>query len=700
MTPRIAFALALALSSGAAAAGDSTNPAAEAADRPTAGSVSQRTAGPAPDGQAAAAEALPVVELVTPGLLPETIDLTTEPDELFQRIRRGFAMPNINNSLVLHHQQWFTNRPESLRRMVERSSRYLHHIVEELERRGMPMELALLPMVESAYNPTAYSRSHASGLWQFVPATGRQYKLEQNWWVDERRDIVASTAAALEYLQYIYDLHGDWHLALASYNWGEGAVGKAINRNRANGLPTDYLSLTMPEETRHYVPKLQALKNIFSNPNALASLNIRGVPNRPYFATVTKSADIDVELAARLAEMPVREFVALNPAHNRPVIKSDKPLVIPAHKLDTFVSNLEAHEESEKPLSSWQAYTLRAGEKLEQVAPRFGLTVANLKAVNGINGSIRVTAGHTLLVPAQEGVSAGEQLASLPTEAAPPLASEQPRPPAAVAQAPRLPQPEVAPPAVASRTHVVRKGETLHALAQRYGMTMAELRQINKLRADQVNVGSKLLVAAAEPAAKPAAQRGTVSETESRPAAETAAAGRTSSSSHLVRKGETLSEVASRYDMSVAELKQLNKLRANQVNAGTRLLVAAAEPARAPSGKARNEPADSRQEASGGKAASAAAAKASERTTNKADDGRQQLAAKEEKTGRRADKGAETARKPLKLAQYTIRRGDTLGSIAKQFRVEKDDLLRWNRIQTNDIKPGQRLTIQLVQNTY
>ncbi|EXI65725.1 MAG: Membrane-bound lytic murein transglycosylase D precursor [Candidatus Accumulibacter adjunctus] len=675
MTPRIAFALALAISSGTAAAGDSTDP------------------GPATGGQVTAADTLPVVELIAPGHPPETIDLTAEPDELFQRIRRGFAMPNINNSLVLHHQQWFSNRPESLRRMVERSSRYLHHIVEEIEKRGMPMELALLPMVESAYNPTAYSRSHASGLWQFVPATGRQYKLEQNWWLDERRDIVASTAAALEYLQYIYDLHGDWHLALASYNWGEGAVGKAINRNRANGLPTDYLSLTMPEETRHYVPKLQALKNIFSNPNVLASLNIRGVPNRPYFATVTKSADIDVELAARLAEMPVREFVALNPAHNRPVIKSDKPLVIPAHKLDTFVSNLEAHEESEKPLSSWQAYTLRAGEKLEQVAPRFGLTVANLKAVNGISGSIRVTAGQTLLVPLAEGNSAGEQLASLATEATPPVASEQPRAPAAavVAQAPRLAQPEAAPAAAMSRTHVVRKGETLHALAQRYGMTMAELKQINKLRADQVNIGSKLLVAAAEPAAKPAAQRSAASEADSRPTAAAAAVARTASSSHLVRKGETLSEVASRYDMSVAELKQLNKLRANQVNAGTRLLVAAAEPAgRSSAGKARNEQDESRREASVSKLASAAAVtKGSER------------AAKEEKnSSRQVEKAGDSSRKPLKLAQYTIRRGDTLGSIAKQFRVEKDDLLRWNRIQTNDIKPGQRLTIQLVQNTY
>jgi len=210
----------------------------------------------------------------------------------------------------------------------------------------MPMELALLPMVESAYNPTAYSRSRASGLWQFIPATGKQYKLEQNWWLDARRDIIASTAAALDYLQYIYELHGDWHLALASYNWGEGAVGRAINKNKALGLPTDYLSLSMPDETRQYVPKLQALKNIFSNPKVLTNLNLRGVPNRPYFATVTKTANIDVKLAAKLAEMPVQEFVALNPAHNRPVIKSETPLVIPADKVDRFINNLEAHEES------------------------------------------------------------------------------------------------------------------------------------------------------------------------------------------------------------------------------------------------------------------------------------------------------------------------------------------------------------------
>jgi membrane-bound lytic murein transglycosylase D len=671
MTPRIAFAVAFAFACGAASADEATNQGLVLPDGHLAkASGTDSTQQPASNGP------LPVVELVAPAPLPETIDLTSEPEELYQRMRQGFSMPNINNALVLHHQQWYLNHPESLRRMVERSSRYLHHIVEEIEKRGMPMELALLPMVESAYNPTAYSRSHASGLWQFVPATGKQYKLEQNWWVDERRDIVASTAAALEYLQYIYDLHGDWHLALASYNWGEGAVGRAINKNRANGLPTDYLSLTMPEETRHYVPKLQALKNVFSNPNILANLNIRGVPNRPYFATVTKTANIDVTLAARLAEMPVKEFVALNPAHNRPVIKSETPMVIPAHKVDTFISNLEAHEESEKPLSSWQAYTLRPGEKLEEVAPRFGMTVANLKAVNGISGRIRISSGLTLLVAGQEGADPAD-VAGLP---GPQLVAEQPRLPQVLEPAPA--------PVATTRTHTVQKGETLLKVAQRYGMSLAELKQSNKLRAKRVTPGTKLTVAAPEPAAKPApaGQRTTLARNDdgkqasSRSEASTPVA---ATRSHTVRKGETLSQVASRYDMTLAELKQINKLRVNQVNAGTRLVVAAPEPvSKPPAGKPRTD-----------------VAEIEGRQDKAARGSRQGLAKVDVKT---ADKVAKKtgSRKQMKMAQYTIRRGDTLVSIAKQFRVEKDDILRWNRIQSNDLKPGQRLTIQLVQNTF
>ncbi len=345
-------------------------------------------------------DSLTVLEVRTAPAVAKTVDLTAQPDDLWIRLRNGFAMTNLNDDLVLHYQQWYQNRPDALRRMVERSRPYLHHIVEELEARGMPTEIALLPMVESSFNPMAYSRSHASGLWQFIPATGKRFNLEQNWWQDQRRDVVASTSAALEYLQTIYDMHGDWHLALASYNWGEGAVKRAIEKNQAKGLPTDYASLTMPNETRHYVPKLQALKNIFSNAALMSELGLPEIMNRPYFATVGTSRPMDVKTAARLANMPVDEFVALNPSHNRPVMKADTPVVLPAEKLATFQRNLEKTDE---PLTEWQAYTLKSGEKLDQVAPRFGITLADLQRANGLSGKIRLAGGATLLVPAGKG---------------------------------------------------------------------------------------------------------------------------------------------------------------------------------------------------------------------------------------------------------------------------------------------------------
>src|SRR6185369_17277021 len=197
------------------------------------------------------------------------VDRTVRRDDLWQRIRDGFAMPDLGGPIVAEKTAWYAARPDYLKRVFDRSRRYMFHIVEELERRGMPTELALLPMVESSFNPMAYSRAHAAGLWQFIPATGKRFNLEQSWWYDERRDIVESTSAALDYLQWLYEMHGDWHLALASYNWGEGAVSRAIARNRKSGKPTDYASLKMPAETRQYVPKLQALKNIIANPGPL-----------------------------------------------------------------------------------------------------------------------------------------------------------------------------------------------------------------------------------------------------------------------------------------------------------------------------------------------------------------------------------------------------------------------------------------------
>jgi len=339
------------------------------------------------------------------------IDLTTPPDDLWQRVRNGFSMPNLDSPLVANHQAWYLNRPEMLKRILDRSRLYLYHIVNELDKRGMPTELALLPIVESSYNPMAYSRARASGIWQFIPSTGKNYRLQQNWWIDQRRDIIASTSAALDYLQTIYEQHGDWHLALASYNWGEHAVARAIGKNKAKGLPMDYPNLTMPKETSNYVPKLQALKNILAQPD-LFSINIIPIPNRPYFSTVEKQADMDVTVAAKLAEMPVDEFRALNPSYNRPVIPGKgSPLVIPTDKIQTFLDNLQDHEDQDKPLATWTTYTLKKGEKLNAVAAKFGLTFAHLKQINGITARTRIGAGHTLLVPGKGAQLGGNLMA-------------------------------------------------------------------------------------------------------------------------------------------------------------------------------------------------------------------------------------------------------------------------------------------------
>ena len=335
-----------------------------------------------------------------------TIDLTRQPDDLLQRLRTGFSMPDLHSPLVAGRQAWYLNNPEYVRRVLDRSKRYLYYIIVELEARGMPTELALLPIVESAFNPQAYSRARALGMWQFIPSTGKNYQLKQNLWMDERRDIIASTNAALTYLQTIYEMHGDWHLALASYNWGEGAVGRAIAKNKAKGLPTDYLSLKMPGETRYYVPKLQAIKNIIAQPE-LFGIRLDPIPNQPYFATVEKPGDMDVALAAKLAESPLEEVIALNPAYQRPMIpgSSKSPLLIPANKVEAFRSNLDAHD---KPLSVWKTHVLKPGEKLDKIAARHDITLVYLKQLNGITARTKVTPGFVLLVPGKDAPSTSQ----------------------------------------------------------------------------------------------------------------------------------------------------------------------------------------------------------------------------------------------------------------------------------------------------
>ena len=458
--------------------------AAETASAPPVPASATRQAGPAPispsqpAGPAAAsnnAVRLPplesagldeIREVTDPLPIARTIDLTASPDDLWERIRHGFGMPNLSSPIVLDRQIWYASRPSAIKTMLQRSRRYLYHIVEELERRGMPTELALLPMVESAFNPMAYSRAKASGLWQFIPSTGKNYNLQQNWWYDARRDIVASTTAALDYLQFLYDMHGDWQLALASYNWGENAVARAIEKNKARRLPTDYPSLTMPAETRYYVPKLQALKNIVANPAAFG-INLDPIPNEPYFVTVEKTQDIGIRTAAKLAEMPVEELIALNPAYNRPVMTAaqSQALVLPADRAAIFKANLESHDQ---PLSSWQTYTLKAGEKLERVAALHGIPLARLKQVNGIGPRTKIRPGQQIVVPLKGSSAAKEPLP-------------------AVFRPPPVPEPRTR-----KVVHTVKKGDTLPTIAQRYRVSIDDLRRWNQI--GRLAVGQNLVI--------------------------------------------------------------------------------------------------------------------------------------------------------------------------------------------------------------
>ncbi|CAN7416654.1 transglycosylase SLT domain-containing protein [Duganella sp. LjRoot269] len=320
--------------------------------------------------------------------------------DVWGRIRSGYAIPDINNDLVGKHVTWYATRPDYIARTTARASRYLFHVVTELEKRGMPTELALLPFIESAFNPQALSSANAAGMWQFVPGTGRDFNLKQDAFKDERRGILASTDAALTYLQRLYDMFGDWQLALAAYNWGEGSVQKAIKRNQAAGKPTDFESLAelMPAETRNYVPKLQAVKNIIANP-AQFGLSLPAIDNTPYFTAVDKTSDIDLTIAAHLAELSVDEFKALNPQFKRPVITGDEQtkILLPKENADKFHLNLAQWG---KELSTWTTHKITsARESIGTLASRFHTTPEVLRQANNIPQKSLLKAGSTILVP-------------------------------------------------------------------------------------------------------------------------------------------------------------------------------------------------------------------------------------------------------------------------------------------------------------
>lgn len=487
---------------------------------------------------------------------------TTDTSDLLDRLRMGFGMDTLDTSLVTTHFNWYVQRPDYISRTMLRSRQYLYHILGEVEKRGMPTEIALLPMVESAFNPMAYSTSHASGIWQFVPATGKDFGLKQNGWYDGRRDILAATDAALDYLTRLHNQFGTWELALAAYNCGEGCVARAIAKNQAQGLPTDYLSLNLPNETRHYVPKLLAIKQIIADP-ASAGINLDSIPNQAYFTTVTLNKSIDVSLAAKLANMPVNDFVSLNPAYNRPIVRSDTPtqLLLPVDKADTFSNNLKNYN---LPLVSWQAYKARIGERISSIAKKFNVTVAWLKQHNPIHLTHKgkLTSEHTLLVPIKDSVpvAATDNLAladNIPTrnpgKEAPPQAHSQ-----------DFDKP-------VTKTVKVKKGDTIYSIAERYHVSTHDLKRLNKIPHNKLRFGQTLIITSTDGSTANTnndIHDKTKLNTDSRKQHV-----RLNTKHYTVKKGDTLHSIATKFDVNINDIQEWNSLKHHSIKPGVKLIL-------------------------------------------------------------------------------------------------------------------------------
>ena len=411
--------------------------------------------------------------------------------------------------------------------MAFRSRMYLYYIVSETQRRGIPTELALLPFVESAFQPEALSRSQAAGLWQFLPSTGDIFDLRQSSWRDDRLDIIDSTRAALDYLQALYGQFGDWHLALAAYNWGEGSIRRAIQSNAARGRKTDFLSLNLPRETRRYVPKLLAIKKLINHPEKYG-LTLPNIANEPYFVRVNKNRDLDLETAAQLAETDLDEFRLLNPGFSRPVVLGahQRSILIPADKTDAFISNLLEWQASGKPLSNWSTYKLTSKDSLSSIAKRFHMTEDELRAANKIPKNRKVLTGSTLLVKNhgnQEDISfahANEQMKLVPL------------------------------PSKRRITYRVQKGDTISKIAQRFHVSANEIRRINRLKSDTIKIGQRLTL--------------NVTDIKRR---------RLQNSVYRVRKGDTLFTIAKRMHSSVSAIKDANHLDNHELKPGQRLVI-------------------------------------------------------------------------------------------------------------------------------
>ena len=433
-----------------------------------------------------------------------------QPKDIWERVRSGYQMQDAIgvNPRIEQQRLWFSSNPSFVEKAGERSSPYIHYIVERLEERNMPMELALLPMIESAYNPFAYSPADAVGLWQFIPSTGRNFNLRQTRWYDGRRDVTASTQAAMDYLARLHEMfNGDWLLALAAYNAGEGRVSRAIERNQKLGLPTDYWNLSLPQETQNYVPKLLALSQVIMAPNAYG-VSLAPIANEPYFEEVELKQRMDLARVAALAEVDEDELYLLNPAFKKRVtVDGPQHLLVPTQKVELLTANLSTLKPEDRGL---QEYVVRAGDNLHGIANRYELSVASIKELNQLSGN-------TLAV--------GQHL-SLPTSLQ-----------AVTDQTPQRAVNTV----VASRSYTVRNGDNLWQIAKAHNVAVNDIQRWNALKGNSLRVGQtiKLQGGTSNGKARSVAQRDDVTY-------------------YKVRKGDSLHLIAKRFNVQMKNLQSWN----------------------------------------------------------------------------------------------------------------------------------------------
>jgi len=397
---------------------------------------------------------------------PREILIQEKPENIWKVVNKGYGIPDPKKKwakkVVKKYERWYSEHPVYTYRMFERTKRYIYYVVQEVKKRNMPMEIALLPIIESAYNPIARSNMKAVGLWQFIPSTGKNYGLKQNWWKDERSNVILSTNASLNYLEKLYKQFGTWELALAGYNAGEGKVAREIKKNKRRKRPTDYYTISLPRETDEYVSKLIAMKHIIQNPSKF-NVDVPYIPNAPYFEEVTLTEQMDIDLILKLADISSEEFELLNAHHKRPLIpKEQEPTIIllPKYKIETYNKNLSEHNE---PLSNWVLYKPKRKESIMKVAKRFDINLSTFKRINSLNGRVTFRKNSTVLIPKSNALKSKYTLKGTGDYNY-----------------------------TSVGTHHVSKGDTLGGIARKYKVSIEDLKEFNELDSHIIIIGTTI----------------------------------------------------------------------------------------------------------------------------------------------------------------------------------------------------------------